>query len=173
MPPAITITVDTAADTSDPNDGFTSLREAINFANANAGTTIKFANTLAGQTITVGSSGLNELPLILGDNTVIDGGNNNITVSGDNTYRVFVIGDAGQIPDAPGNLGQGVTHATIEHLTIAHANAKGGDGGGGGAGLGGALFVSSKGSLTLSDVVLASNAAAGGAGGITGAGGGM
>src|SRR4051812_6899648 len=157
MPPAITITVDTAADTSDPNDGFTSLREAINFANANAGTTIEFANTLAGQTITVGSSGLNELPLILGDSTVIDGGGNNITVSGADTYRVFFIGDAGQIPDQSGNLGQGVTHATIEHLTISHANAHGGhggDSGGGGAGLGGAVFVSSTGSLTLSDVGL-------------------
>src|SRR5215212_6237575 len=121
-----TVTVNTTADTIDTDASVTSLREAINFANANTGTTIHFASTLTGQTITVGSSGLNELPLILGDNTVIDGGKNNITVSGADTYRVFFIGDAGQIPDTPGHLGIGTNHATIEHLTIAHANAKGG-----------------------------------------------
>ena len=120
------------------------------------------------------------LPLILGDNTTIDGGSNNITISGDNIYRVFVIGAAGQEPGT-----YPTTTATIENLTIVDGNAEGGAGGAGGPGgngggnnpgaagaaaaeraWGGAVFVSSTGSLTLSGVALSSNAATGGNGGL-------
>ncbi|WP_210302210.1 autotransporter-associated beta strand repeat-containing protein [Methylobacterium brachythecii] len=140
------------------DNGAGSLRDAITYANANAGTIITFAGagTFSNRTITLAS----ELPLILGNNTVIDGGNN-ITVSGNGAYRVFFVGDAGQ-------LGGATTTATIENLTIANAKASGGNGGGragGGAGLGGALFVSSTGTVTLTNVNLQSNAAAGGNGG--------
>src|SRR5882672_9511509 len=107
------------------------LRAAIIAANANSGTTIRFDSALAGSTITLTS----ELPLILGNNTVIDGGSNDITVSGNDLFRVFFIGGAGQAGEPA------ATAATIENLTIANANAKGGDGSGGGAGLGGAIFV--------------------------------
>src|SRR5204862_4070568 len=90
----MTCTVTTNADTL--VGAQTSLRDAIVYANTNPGTSITFSGALAGQTITVGSNGLKELPLILGNNTTINGGSNNITVSGANTYRVFFIGDAGQ-----------------------------------------------------------------------------
>ncbi|MGO9702728.1 MAG: Hint domain-containing protein [Xanthobacteraceae bacterium] len=167
--------------TTNSDTGPGSLSEAITYANANPGTTITFG--ISNQTITLTSP----LPLILGNNTTIDGGSNNITVSGANTYRVFVIGAAGQEPGTYPS-----TTATIENLTIANGNAQGGaggpggngggnppggggGGGGGGAGLGGAIFVSSTGSLTLSGVALSSNAATGGDGGLldaTGVGGG-
>ena len=171
--------------TTNSDTGPGSLSEAITYANANPGTTITFG--ISNQTITLTSP----LPLILGNNTTIDGGSNNITVSGANTYRVFFIGAAGQEPGTYPS-----TTATIDNLTIANAKAQGGTGGdggpgrkggsnpggggggGGGAGLGGAVFVSSTGSLTLSGVALSSNAATGGHGGVlnangVGGGGGM
>lgn len=168
--------VNTLADTLNAGNNL-SLRDAIIHANGNPGTIITFANTLANGTITIGSSGLNELPLILGNNTRIDGGANNITVSGGSTsattgQRVFFVGSAGQAVN--GQAATTVT-ATIQNLTIANANARGGaggDGGGGGGGLGGAVFVSSTGALTLSNVALTANAATGGGGGLNAGGGG-
>src|SRR5882762_6133287 len=125
-PPAAEYTVN-----SDLDDGSAgTLRAAIIAANDNPGTTIRFDAALADSIITL----THELPLILGNNTVIDGGINNITVSGNNLYRVFFIGDADQL------AAFGPTTATIQNLTIADANAQGGDGSGGGAGLGGAIF---------------------------------
>ena len=151
----------------------TSLRDAIVYANANPGTSVTFS--ISNQTITLTS----QLPLLLGNNTTIDGGANNITLSGANTYRGFFIGDAGQ-------TGNGTTHATIENLTITQTKALGGagsspgySGGGGGAGMGGAIFVSSTATLTIANLALTSNQATGGAGGGSqffgglGAGGGM
>ncbi|MGE0286722.1 MAG: beta strand repeat-containing protein [Bradyrhizobium sp.] len=132
--------------------GSGTLRAAINFANANPGTTIIFANNIANQTITLTS----ELPLIEGNGTVIDGGSNNITISGNDQFRIFFVGD----DTSP------VT-AMIENLTLVHGLAKGGDGaggGGGGAGFGGAIFVSTNASLTISNLDVHSNQAVGGAG---------
>lgn len=131
------------------------LRFAIGYANSNPGTTITFS--ISNQTITL----TNELPLILGNNTTINGGGQNITVSGANTFRVFFVG----------NTTATVT-ATIENLTISNARASGGtggsgpqDGGGGGAGLGAAIFVSTNASLTANNLSLTNNSAVGGAGG--------
>ena len=140
----VTSTADSTADGT--------LRSAIAYANAHAGTVITFSSAIANSTITL----TNELPLVTGNGTVIDGGSNHITVSGNDLYRGFYVGDA------TNNVS-----ATIENLTIAHAMAKGGDGangGGGSAGLGGALFVSSHASLTISNLDVQSNQAVGGAG---------
>src|SRR5215831_5600332 len=131
IPTPLSYTVTSTAD--DGSAG--TLRAAITFANSNPGTTISFDAALTGTTITLTS----ELPLILGDQTIIDGGTTNVTVSGNDRFRVFFVGDT--------------THATsvaIENITISHAFAKGGGptagvgdlsaaGGGGGAGLGGAI----------------------------------
>src|ERR1700731_5139945 len=68
--------------------GSGTLRSAIAYANANAGTTITFDSSIAGQSITL----THELPLILGNGTVIDGGTNNLTISGADKYRAFFIG---------------------------------------------------------------------------------
>ena len=109
--------------TTNSDTGPGSLSEAITYANANPGTTITFG--ISNQTITLTSA----LPLILGNNTTIDGGSNNITISGANKYRVFFIGAAGQEPGTYPS-----TTATIENLTIVNANAQGGTGGAGGPG---------------------------------------
>jgi hypothetical protein len=146
--------------TSSADSGPESLRAAILFANAHPGTTITFADNLGNHTITLAS----ELPLILGNHTVIDGsGAPHLTISGNDQFRVFFVGDTAH-----------TVSATIENLTISHALAKGGDGGsggtlggGGGAGLGGAIFVSSQASLTVGGLVLTDDAAVGGNGGET------
>lgn len=155
---AATLFVTTTADA-----GAGSLRAAL--TSAGNGDTIVFQT---GGTITLAS----ELPVIT-KNLTIDGNGNNPVISGAGTYRPFFIGDAGTT---------GSTYSvTIANLSIANAAAQGGsgiDGGGGGAGLGGAVFVSSNGALTLSNVSLSNNHASGGAGGaftnnLSGGGGGM
>ncbi len=156
--PALTgssIVVTTLADIVNDLDGKTSLSEALIYANTHAGAdTITFDAGLTGGSITL----IKELPLILGNLTTIDGGDRNITIDGDGKFRAFFVGDAGL-------TGNGPTNATIENLTIVNAVANGGDvdgGGGGGAGLGAAIFVSSSGALTLTNVELSANAATGG-----------
>jgi CSLREA domain-containing protein len=79
-----------SADTTNGNSNPT-LRDAILYANSNPGTTITFSSAIDGQTIALTS----ELPLILGNGTVINGGSNNLTISGANSYRVFFVGGAG------------------------------------------------------------------------------
>ena len=68
--------------------------------------------------------------MILGNGTIINGsGAPHLTVSGNDQFRVFFVGDTTD-----------TVSATIENLTISHALAKGGDGGagsgGGGSGAG-------------------------------------
>ncbi|WP_454642103.1 autotransporter domain-containing protein [Bradyrhizobium liaoningense] len=149
--------------TNTADSGAGSLRAAI--TSAGNGDTIVFQT---GGTITLAS----ELPVVT-KNLTIDGNGNNPVISGAGAYRPFFIGDAG-------TTGSNYS-VTIANLSIANAAAQGGsgiDGGGGGAGLGGAVFVSSNGALTLSNVSLSNNQASGGAGGaftnnLAGGGGGM
>jgi uncharacterized protein with beta-barrel porin domain len=127
------------------DSGTGSLRAAI--TNANAGDTIVFTT---GGTITLAS----ELPVI-NKNITIDGNGFNPTISGAGTYRPFFIGTAG--------TGSSAT-VTIANLTITNAVAQGGAGigAGAGAGLGGAIFVSSNGALTLTNVAVSNTQANGG-----------
>ncbi|WP_431206496.1 autotransporter domain-containing protein [Bradyrhizobium betae] len=132
--------------TSTADSGAGSLRTAI--TSATSGDTILFQ---VSGTITL----LSELPVIT-KNITIDGNGNNPTISGAGTYRPFFIGDAGTT---------GSTYAaTLKNLTIADAVAQGGAGlgSGAGAGLGGAVFVSSNGALTLSNVIVSNAQAKGG-----------
>jgi hypothetical protein len=99
--------VTSAADTT----GHGTLRSAILFANAHAGTTITFAARLAHHTITLSS----DLPL-LDRSLTVDGGANHITISGAGQHRIF-FADAGDI--------------TIKNLTLANGFARGGGGGSG------------------------------------------
>ncbi|BAL79612.1 autotransporter domain-containing protein [Bradyrhizobium cosmicum] len=146
--------------TSTADSGAGSLRTAI--TSATSGDTILFQ---VSGTITL----LSELPVIT-KNITIDGNGNNPTISGANTYRPFFIGDAGTT---------GSTYSvTLKNLTIADAVAQGGRGlgSGAGAGLGGAVFVSSNGALTLSNVAVSNTQAKGGSvvsnvGNISGGGG--
>ncbi|TNE67574.1 MAG: hypothetical protein EP335_01335 [Alphaproteobacteria bacterium] len=92
------IIVTTADDVVDANDGVLSLREAVALANNTDGAdTILFDNSLAGQTITltVGQLTLNESVTIDGD---VDGDDKaDITISGDDTYRIFGVNTDGTV----------------------------------------------------------------------------
>ena len=87
-----TIIVTTAGDVVDGSDGVLSLREAIAQANANADAdTIVFDASLSGQTITLTGGAL-----ILTQDVTIDGDVNgddkaDITISGNNASRVFLM----------------------------------------------------------------------------------
>jgi hypothetical protein len=90
--------------------GVGTLRVAILYANAHPGTKITFAPKLAHHTITLS----HELPLILGNHTVIDGCHApHLTISGSDKFRAFFVGDTTD-----------TVSATIENLAISHALAK-------------------------------------------------
>jgi autotransporter-associated beta strand protein len=154
-----TFTVTSTADTGSGSGTSGDLRYCIENANLFPGSTIQFDPSLAGDTITLAS----DLPMLDADVT-IDGGTNNITISGADQHRIF-FANTGQIK--------------IENLTLANGLAKGGDGGsglegnggGGGMGAGGALFVRGSldghmaASVTLVNVGFSNDAAHGGNGG--------
>ena len=104
----MTIIVDTINDAIDPNDGVTSLREAIEEANKTSGLdTIEFDETkLSGKEITLKSGELE-----IKDDLTINGlGTDKLTVSGNKKSRVFKVddGDSGNLIDV-----------VIDGLTIA------------------------------------------------------
>ncbi|MDI1266958.1 MAG: hypothetical protein PS018_27210 [bacterium] len=123
------------------------LTTAINYANANANTTINISN---GTTITL----MSNMPILQGSGTVING--TGATLDGANTYRGFFIYSGS---------------TAINGLTITQAVAKGGNGGsadgggGGGLGAGSAVFVGSGAQVTVSGVQFTNGAATGGNGG--------
>ena len=89
---AATLNVDTTADNGaltacTAAAGDCSLRGAL--VTAVSGDTINFDASIAGQTITLGSM------LTITKNLTIDGGSNNITISGGNTVAIFRINAAG------------------------------------------------------------------------------
>ncbi len=132
------------------DSGAGSLRQAILDINS-AGSGIVDAQSLSG-TINLSSS----LPMITGSMTFL--GSTNLTVSGNNLYRVF------SVNSYPRSL-------LFSKLVIANGKAQGGSaslgGGGGGAGLGGGVFINS-GNVVLSDVRFSGNSAIGGNGGSKG-----
>ena len=95
MPETSSLIVTTASDIVDANDNLTSLREAVAFANSNAdASTITFDASLAGQTL-----GLTQGQIALSTEVTIDGDINgddraDITLSGNNASRVFVVNNA-------------------------------------------------------------------------------
>ena len=94
-----TITVNSTADAADGNDGLCTLREAITAANANTASGATAGECVAGSdtdpdtislagvagTITLGSA----LPNIISELTIVGPGASQLTVSGNNTVRVF------------------------------------------------------------------------------------
>ena len=126
----VTTSADIVAD-----DGETSLREAIAFANSNAdASNITFAAGLLGQQITLAGS-----ELVLSSEVTIDGDINgddvaDITVSGDDASRVF-------------NVAGGA--ATLDALTITNGYAN----------AGGGVFVGSGATLDLANSTVSGNSA--------------
>ena len=126
--------VNTAADVSDPNDGLTSLREAIAWANSTPGDdTITFNPSLAGQTIIL-TGGQLELTDTAGVTTITGLGADQLTIDGNQASRIFKINSS-------------VT-ADISGVTI--ANGKGGDDGGG---------IYNAGVLSIADSTISGNSA--------------
>ena len=103
----------TVANTNDSGPG--SLRQAILDANASSGVadTIDFDLSLSGpQTITLAS----QLPTITdGAGLTIDGGSADITLSGNNAVRVFMVGNSAKL--------------TLNNLTVANGRADNAGGG--------------------------------------------
>jgi hypothetical protein len=98
--------------TNGNDSGAGSLRAAITFANANPGSTITFSLP-ANSTVTIATP----LPAINANVTIDGSGSSGLTISGNNTNRVFFV--------LSGNV-------AISNLTISGGNATGGAGGSGG-----------------------------------------
>ncbi|MGG6238254.1 DUF4347 domain-containing protein [Nodosilinea sp. AN01ver1] len=128
-----TITVTNAA-----NSGAGSLRAAL--ASAPAGSVIRFASGLANQTIKLTSG-----ELVLNRDVTIDAtGIANLTISGNNTSRIFQVGTS-QTP----------IKATFKGLTLINGNGKGAQV----PGMGGAINASNFARITLVDSLLKNNKA--------------
>ena len=147
--------VTTTADVIDESDGLISLREAI--AYAQSGEAVTFASSLAGRTITLASE------LTIEKSVSIDGGDNNITVSGGGKVRVlrFVGGDADEyaisnltITDGASTHGAGVYvakgTATIVNCAVV-GNTSSTSGGG--------VYIAGSGSANLVNTLVAENSA--------------
>ncbi len=157
-PETPSLVVTTTADVVNPFDDLTSLREAINYAEALGGNqTITFAPSLTQSgpaTISLSTVGDNTAgPSDFGISTdiTIDGptGSNGITLDNSGNQRLFYV--------------SATVSLTLESLTLSGGLAQGGNSifGGAAAGMGGAIF--NQGSLTLIDSTLSGNTAQGGA----------
>lgn len=146
LPPPLTLVVDTLTDELDGSvvDGDVSLRDAL--AAIAEGGTITFSNTLAGQIITLNGTALNITKAV-----TIDGETNNITISGNNTTRLFKIDDS----DAGNTIAVSLSGLTF---TQGFANNGSSDGDGG--------AIWNVESLTLSNSIVTGNTAADDGGGI-------
>jgi hypothetical protein len=132
-----TFTVDSILDIVDANDGFTTLREAILAANAEAGADIINFNLGAGsQTITLVGGEID-----ITDSLTINGsGASTLVISANNTSRVFEISND--------------TNVNIAGLTIANGFSQWGGG------------IYNSGTLTVTDSTFSANLATFGGGGI-------
>ena len=153
---------DTANDTSVGNGTSGTLRQAINFANQNPGTTVTFGTGIQSITLT------GNLPLIYGNNTVIDGGAAGITLNGAGQFRGFFVSG---LPTGEGSGEPAAISVEIIGIQLRNVLARGGngsDGGGGGLGAGGGVFVNDNANVTLTRVSFDGASARGGNGSLTG-----
>ena len=134
------LTVTTISDVVDGSDFETSLREAINFANSTPGLdTITFTADLAGETITLDGSQLE-----ITESVTIEGlGVDQLTISGNDASRVFVIDDDNDNTEID---------VTLRGLTIRDGNTTSGS-----ASIGRGAGIQNKENLTLEDVAVRSN----------------
>ncbi|MBE9109971.1 DUF4347 domain-containing protein [Nodosilinea sp. LEGE 07298] len=124
--------------TSTADSGAGSLRAAI--ASAPAGSVIKFASTLANKTIKLTSG-----EIFLGRNITIDAiGVPNLIINGNNTSRIFQVGNSAS-----------PVQATFKGLTLVNGNGQGAQVPGMGGAINGANFVT----ITLVDSLLKNNKA--------------
>lgn len=174
-PPPNPLVVNTIDDEDILGDNYTSLREAVDYANSHPGSTITFDPTLFAttQTIVLTQGELELTQTGTGNSTTIIGPNAGVIISGSpvNPHRVFQI-DAGATAslsgltitggsDAPGG---GVSNAGALTLTrcIVTGNSAFGAGGG--------IFNDASGTLRVDASVIRGNTAITGGGGIANAG---
>lgn len=136
------ITVNSASDVVNANDGLTTLREAINQANNTYGEkdTIQFAPSLRGATITLTNGQLSidsDIDIIGPAST-----SNSITISGNNTSRVFNISSYNDV--------------NLSNVKITDGNVL--DGGGGG------IYLEYHTSINLNNCQITNNVAVNGGG---------
>ncbi|MBL8761017.1 MAG: right-handed parallel beta-helix repeat-containing protein [Phycisphaerae bacterium] len=139
---ALALVVDTTSDVVDGNSsaGNLSLREAIDFCNANPlADGITFASAMIWTTITLGGSEL----LVFGELTIAGPAYNALSISGNNATRVFEIASSASV--------------TISDLTIKDGN---------GPSLAGGVYVNPNATLTLAGVAVSGNTATYGSGGV-------
>lgn len=159
-----TFTVNSTDDTDDGdiNNGVTTLREAINAANASSGEdTITFGGSVFTDT-TPDKITLTNGQLLINDSlTIIGTGINQLTLSGDANNNGY--NDSGDVRLFFVNQGT----VNLSNFTLSGGRSKGGNGenygGGGGAGMGGALFIND-GIVTVSNATFTNNQAIGGNG---------
>lgn len=152
-----------------------------NTGSGNAGTlryVLTQINTTASGSHTVDMTGVSGtltltslLPPINYSMVINGSGTENLTISGNNLYRIFFVG-AGTSPFT--SAAPASPTVQIKNMTLANGKGKGGNGasgGGGAAGMGGAIFQNA-GVVTVENVIFSSNNATGGNGSSAGAGGG-
>ncbi len=181
--------VDTASDSIDPNDGLTSLREALLLSNSEEGQSlIEFDAALSGATITLA---LGQLEIT--DDVIIEGdigldGTNDITISGDDASRVFYVSGGTSVLGGL-TIADGRAETNEAFVTGGPGTPEFGEGGGVWTGFGTTLTIerstirdnravddfgfvgygggiSSRGTLALRDSTVSDNTADLGAGGI-------
>ena len=133
--------------TSTEDSGNGSLRAAI--AQAGNGDTITFASSLANSTITLGST------LTVTTGVTINGGQNNITISGNNKVTDFTIANA--------NIDGATPTTNIVGLSIKNGNGIGAAGDEAGGNAGGGIYEASGSSLALINDAFSNDRATGGA----------
>ena len=184
-PPTGSLVVTTADDVVDANDGLTSLREALAFANnpaagdlgdgdadndGNANDTITFDPSLSGSTITLALGTLALTSDVTIDGDLNDDGVSDITVDGDDAVAVFTVSGGssafegltitgGYTDDTASGAGIAVFGGASLALTDSAVT-------GNNAGyFGGGIFVGSGSSLLAADSTISGNTSAFGSGG--------
>ena len=157
----------TASDVVDANDGVTSLREAVAYANSNSGAdTIRFAANLAGQTITL-TNGELQLTDTTGTTTITGLGADQLTISGNNASRVFNVAPNASVAISgvtitdgyDASAGGGICNTGVLTITNSILSGNSTDGVGGG-------IYNTYGTLTLTNSILSANSATYDGGGI-------
>lgn len=142
------------------------LRDCIVASNLMTGS--KGVPTIPGITIELGKIAgsvitlQDNLPIIFNNTAIRATAAKPVVISGNGAHRIFFVSglprnDSVLVPDSAQPV-----KVILSNLSLEHGYARGGDGAGGGMGAGGALFVNQNAFVTLDNVTMTGNIAAGG-----------